>query len=278
MGVIDCICDSGRNTARKKVAFHEQRYSTTPVYITRTFVSDGVKGVYDELDVEACLKNSTFPIKPAELIHKAKEVMAMEFGTKEGCNPSQYLAKDFQFVAPIVGPLSKDEFLRAFGSFKLKDAVPDIKDNAWFSVDPLEPNRVWFLSRTNATHTGPLNFGAKPLPATGKTIQMPPQAQSLLFDKEGKCYTLTVGYTMDKRIGNTEGLGGMFGIVKATGNALPFPEGQRLYNPSLRFEAFERIGKAVESCGYDPNTMKPLPASACDEAEASASQEALLGA
>ena len=44
---------------------------------------------------------------------------------------SEYLAEDFQFVAPIIGPLDKEEFLRAFGSFKIKDAVPDLKDNAW---------------------------------------------------------------------------------------------------------------------------------------------------
>jgi hypothetical protein len=282
--VIDRICDSGHNTARNKIAFHEQRYFTTPVYVTKSFFSEDlgmhtVKGTYDELDVEACLGNSTFPTKPAELINKAKEIMAMEYGTKKGCDPSQYLAEDFQFVAPIIGPLLKDGFLRAFGSFKIRDALPDIKDNAWFSVDPLEPNRVWFVSRMTATHTGPLNFGVKPLSATGKAIEMPPQAQSMLFDKEGKCYTLTVGYTMDKRIGNTNGLGGMFGIVKATGNALPFPEAQRLYNPSLRFEGMERIAKAVESLGYDPNTMKPLHTGKYNEAAAGASiDEALQGA
>lgn len=260
--LIDGGCGAGTNTVRRKVAFHEQRYSTAPVHETKTFVSEDGKGTYEELDVPMCMKNSTFPIKPEELIHKAKEIMAMEFGTKEGCNASQYLAEDFQFVAPIIGPLSKEEFLRAFGGFKVKDALPDLKDNAWFTVDPLEPNRVWFMSRATGTHTGPLNFGATPIQGKGAEVRMPPQAQSMLFDKDGKCYTLTVGYCMDKRIGNTDGLGGMFGIVKATGNALPFPEGQRLYNPSLRFEGFEHIAKAVESMGYDPNTMKPLPAEA----------------
>ena len=50
---------------------------------------------------------------------------------------------------------------------------------------------------------------------------------------------------MDKRIGNTEGLGGVFAFLKAIGSPLPVPEAQRLYTPSLRFEAFERVGKAV---------------------------------
>ena len=60
-------------------------------------------------------------------------------------------------MAPIIGPLSKQEFVKAFGSFKLKEAVPDLADNSWFQVDPLEPNRVWFFARATGTHTGTLN-------------------------------------------------------------------------------------------------------------------------
>mmetsp|Transcript_52668 Transcript_52668/g.113814 ORF Transcript_52668/g.113814 Transcript_52668/m.113814 type:complete len:291 (-) Transcript_52668:38-910(-) len=254
VNVIDRLCGSGKNTARRKVPWHKQRYTTAPVYVATRDPEIG------ELDVEATLKHSTFPIKPTELLRKAKEVLASEFGTAEGCDRS-CLAEDFQFVAPIVGPLSKSEFLRAFGSFKIKEAIPDLKDNSWFQVDPLEPNRVWFFSRATGTHTGTLNFGA-PIAATGKSIQMPPQAQSMLFNEQGQCYTLTVGYCMDKRIGNAEGLGGVFGILKAVGKPLPFPEAQQLYTPSLRFEAFEHVGKAMECLGLDPASRQRLPANA----------------
>jgi hypothetical protein len=49
--------------------------------------------------------------------------------------------------------------VRIFGSFKLEDALPDLQENHWgFHVDPLEPNRVWWMSRPQGTHTGPLNF------------------------------------------------------------------------------------------------------------------------
>jgi hypothetical protein len=135
--------------------------------------------------------------------------------------------------------------------------VPNLADNSWFQVDPLEPNRVWFFSRATGTHTGTLNF-ARPIAATGKQIVMPPQAQSMLFNEQGQVYTLTVGYAMDKRIGNTEGLGGVFGILKAVGHPIPVPEANRLYNPSMRYEAFERLGKASENAGYDPATGKRL--------------------
>ena len=180
----------------------------------------------------------------------------LQFGTLAGSNPDELLADDFQFVAPIVGPLGKREFLNAFGSFKVKEAFPDLADNSWFHVDPLEPNRVWFFSRASGTQTGALNFG-KPIAPTGKRVESPPQAQSMLFDESGRVYTLTVGYCMDKRIGNTEGLGGVFALLKGIGKPLPFPEAQRLYTPSLRFEAFERIAKVGESLGYGPNAPRP---------------------
>jgi len=244
--VVDRICGSGENTAWRRTPWHEQRFATEPVYMQSGMA-------WGELDVTATLQKSTFPISPEDLVEKAKAVLGCEFGTKAGSDTS-ILAEDFQFVAPIIGPLGKQEFLNAFGSFKVKEALPDLKDNSWFQVDPLEPNRVWFFSRATGTHTGTLNFGAG-LPATGKAVRMPPQAQSMLFNEQGQCYTLTVGYAMDKRIGNTEGLGGVFGIVKAVGKPLPFPEGQRGYTPSLRFEAFERIAKVGESFGFGPGAV-----------------------
>lgn len=241
--VIDAVCGSGRATARNKLAWHEQRYSNAPVY-----KQSGM--LWGELDVDATMAQSKFPLEPGVLLEKAKVVLGCEFGTKPGADDS-VLAEDFQFVAPIVGPLSKTEFMGAFGSFKVKEAFPNLKDNSWFQVDPLEPNRVWFFSRATGTNTGTMNFGTQLAP-TGKQVNMPPQAQSMLFNEKGECYTLTVGYTMDKRIGNTDGLGGVFGILKAIGKGLPFPEGQRLYNPSLRYEAFERVAKIGEAFGFGP--------------------------
>ena len=50
------------------------------------------------------LASSTFPILPAELIERAKRVLGADFGTAPGADATEYLADDFQFVAPIVGP------------------------------------------------------------------------------------------------------------------------------------------------------------------------------
>lgn len=247
---IDFVTGSGHNTARKKIAWHEPRCTTAPVFRK----AREEPGFFGEIDLQATLKASTFPISPDTLIDRAREVISSEYGTAKGADGS-CLADDFQFVAPIVGPLSKKEFIRAFGSFKVREALPDLANNSWFQVDPLEPNRVWCFSRDTGTHLGTLNF-AKPIPPTGKRVVMPPQASSMLFNEQGQVYTMTVGYTMDKRIGNSNGLGAMFGILKAVGKPLPVPEGRALYNPSMTYEALERFGKALENAGRDPTNIK----------------------
>merc|ERR1711871_847832 len=136
------------------------------------------------------------------------------------------LADDFHFAAGYIGPLSKAEFLQAFGSFKLTEALPDMQQNSWcFHVDPMEPNRVWWFARAAGTHTAPLGTGKAALPATNRRVRWCPQANSLLFNEQGQVYTLTVGYPMDKRIGNTGGHAAMFGLMIGIGKPLPFPEG-----------------------------------------------------
>jgi len=240
---IDVVCGSGEGTQGKALKFHEQRYSNDPVYAA----NPGFELDISEIDAAATLKKSTYPISPKALIAKCKTIIANEFGTRVGGqSPDELLADDFHFVAPIVGPLVKSEFLSQFGKFKLREALPDFKENNTFQVDPLEPNRVWFLSRATGTHTGPLTLPGLVVAATGAKICMPPQASSMLFDAQGLCYTLTVGYTMDKRIGNTSGLGALFGILKAVGKPIPAPEGNALYTQTIGFEAILRIGKAFE--------------------------------
>lgn len=234
--LIDYISGSKHVLARKP--WHKVRYSTVPVSV------EGKDSM--ELDVEKTLAKSDFCISPDELVLLAKEVARTEFG----CEKPELLAEDFQFVAPIVGPLSKKEFVKAFSDFKVKEAFPDQKANFYnFHVDPQEPNRVWFFTRAHSTHTGSLNFGGKIIKPTGIKIEHPPQALSLLFDEQRKAYTLTVGYVMDRRIGNTGGMGGLFGPLFAVGHSLPVKEGQP-WTPSLRLQALERIQKAAAAFGF----------------------------
>lgn len=100
-----------------------------------------------EVDEEALLAASSFPIKPPELVELAKRVMG-EY--KAGTEDESILDESFVFCAPFVGPLSRAEYLgvrqmrpgerlrelrrrdarmrsptQALRSFKIEEAFPD---------------------------------------------------------------------------------------------------------------------------------------------------------
>lgn len=193
---------------------------------TKTFKGD--------LDTEELLAKSNFPIKPTELIDLAKlTVIDKGTGTKDG---GECLVEDFTFRAQFV-ETNRADFLKALGSFKLEDSF-DIKQQ-WFgwTVDPLQPNRVWFMSRQEATHVKDF-FGVKP---DGKHLILPPQNMHIDFNENGKVQEFGF-YTIDRAQGNTGGLGGAFGYFYGVGRPLPFPEGKP-YKMSFRRRLIELVTK-----------------------------------
>jgi hypothetical protein len=90
---------------------------------------------------------SSFPIGPDELIQTAKEILGLDIGLGTG-DDGDCLADNFQFCASVVGPLRKEEYLKALGTFKLADSF-DIESNFFgFTVSPVQPNRS-ISSKTN---------------------------------------------------------------------------------------------------------------------------------
>ncbi|KAF5839939.1 hypothetical protein DUNSADRAFT_18220 [Dunaliella salina] len=159
-----------------------------------------------------------FPIKENRLIEIAKEV----FDKGVGVEDESMITPDFRFEFPVVS-LPRDKYLEAVRNFKLKEAFPNMNTHAYdWRVDPYEQNRVWFTVRNTATHTGPLRFLTTYKP-TGKVVQGAPECMSLVFNEDGKVKTYTGGYVMDRRVGNTQGLGGMFGILAAIGGPVLKP-------------------------------------------------------
>ena len=200
--------------------------------------------IYDVCDEESMLYGpaNTFAIKPDDLIVRCKTVLKNGFANIAGD-----LAEDFQFIGPVVGPLPAKAFVKAVGGFDLTQGFPDMKSNYYhFRVDPYETNRVWFTNRTTGPHTGKL---AGRFEATGTRVECPPQALSMTFNAEGKVTKITVGVVMDRTLGNTGGLGGVFGLFNAIGSPLPFPEA-RPWKMSKRYRLFQWIGR-LASRGND---------------------------
>ena len=201
---------------------------------------DGIKKILDKddsniLDVDAMLRISKFKIKPDDLINRSKYILK----NKVGLNNESDLADNFEFIFPVVGPLSKKEYLSTLKKFNLEKMFPNLDKGIYYNfyVDPYENNRVWFTTRMRCCHTGSNIFG----PATNISVDCPPQVNSLCFNEYGKVIKYTGGYITDRTIGNTGGLGGVFGILYAIGRPLPFPEA-RPYRKSWQFRTFSFFG------------------------------------
>lgn len=194
-----------------------------------------------EVDIQQAFSQSTFPISSSALITRAKEILSpdIELGTKDD---GACLASNFQFVAAVVGPLPKDEYLNALNSFKLTDSF-DIQQNFFgFTVDPLQTNRVWFFSRQVAKQIAPfMGVSVENNPLEDGVLNLPPQLLHMDFNEEG-LVTEFGFYTVDRQQGNTGGLGGAFGYFYGVGKPLPIPECQP-YKPSFRFRILGLIGK-----------------------------------
>lgn len=187
-----------------------------------------------ELDADAMRRQANFPIASAKLIEKAKVFIDSDLGTAD----PDLLSEDFVFQFPIIGPLTKSQYIKAFKSFKLPSLFPDANTGACdFRIDPFEPNRVWFTAYFQGTN----NVDSAITKATNKTLRTPPQANAVIFNEKGKVIKYIGGYVMDKEWGNTGGLGGVFGLFYGLGKPLPFPEAKP-YKPSLQFRLFSFIG------------------------------------
>jgi len=82
-------------------------------------------------DEAALLAKNAFTIPPDELIALAKAFTAAQLaGTADGTGGgADWFAADFRFVAPVVGPFDKAEFVDSLKSFDLKTAFPTLSSN-----------------------------------------------------------------------------------------------------------------------------------------------------
>jgi hypothetical protein len=225
------------NIVRKNVAAARAPSVSTRSILTE--VNYVRESPVNEVDEESMIASSTFAIKSDKLIELTREFLA----ANNGCDKPELLSDDFTFAGPVVGPIPKDEFIKAFSSFSITEAFPDMKPNFYnFHVDPFEHDRVWFSSRATGTHTGVMAGKFEP---TGKKFISPPQMSSCKFNATGQVTHLTAGYILDRAEGNTGGLGGVFGILYAIGKPLPFPEAKP-WKKSWQYKFFGFLGSFMQ--------------------------------
>lgn len=164
------------------------------------------------------------------------------------------LAEDFVFRGPYIGPLNKKDYMSTMDTFGIYRAFPDISPNCFgYSLDPENPNRVWFMVRNTGTFTGKpgLGLGAgNYFPPNGATLKGCPETFSITFDEQQKIKYLSVGYVADRFEGNTKGKGAAVGIFEVIG--LPFPKP----GPLLQFVQW--LGTDLANQGA-PSYSKDVP-------------------
>ena len=193
------------------------------------------------MDEEAVLAAQNFPLDEATLISKAKTFLF--YG--QGVEKPELLSDEFCFMGPFVGGadgLGKEQFLKTVGGFDIKEAFPDLNPRFHhFRADPLDSGRVWFTSQATGSDSGTGFLGNAP---TGKSFSTPPQACSIKFNEDGLVVKYTIGHVMERSMGNTGGLGGIFGPLYAIGKPLPFPEANP-WKPSKRYRALMLVGRLL---------------------------------
>lgn len=192
------------------------------------------------IDEDAALEAQDFRFSEEQLISMTKHFLSLDGGIKR----PEVLAEDMVFMGPFVGGpsgLPRAEYLKAVSGFNIKAAFPDLDPGFHhFRADPLDVGRVWFTSTASGTDTGGF-LGNEP---TGKRFETPPQACSVKFNDEGKVVKYTIGHVMERSVGNTGGLGGIFGPAYAIGKGLPFPEA-RPWKPSKRYRMLMVVGNLL---------------------------------
>merc|ERR1740139_1991810 len=186
----------------------------------------------------------TSALSPEEMIIITKRFLASKGGL--GGDPVM-LSSSFTFEGPVVGPLSKEEFVGAIGSVDFKAAFPDFTSEFYgFHVDPFDGNRVWYTARGKGKNTGPLIPFVPEESGTGKMVINPPQVCSITIDHStGLISKYTIGYVVNRTVGNTGGLGGLYGILYALGRPLPFPEANP-WQKSFQYDIFQKLGGLID--------------------------------
>jgi hypothetical protein len=145
---------------------------------------------------------------PELIVAKAKAVLSCDLGVKD---PS-LLSEDFIWIGPTLEkPLGKIDYIAAGRFFNLQAAFPDFDYRAHdFRMDESDPLTIRITSRPTGTMLGALRLRTETVPPTGQPWRGPPEAISITFDADtGKVVKLCSGFSMDRFVGNTDGLTGV---------------------------------------------------------------------
>lgn len=154
---------------------------------------------------------------------------------------SSILAEDFVFRSPVIGPLTKWDYIEALDYFRVYESFPDINPNCYgFTVDVVEPLKVRFFVKATGTYQNPLggflgSTAAKLNPPDGRQYMGSTEAWSIAFNDLDRMQvkSISAGYVVDRFeedgiLCTTHGKGLVYGILNTIGvDYLPSSPGSK---------------------------------------------------
>lgn len=143
----------------------------------------------------------------------------IEFATcKEYDERSAFLAQDYVFRGPIIGPITFEDVKAAQTGFNVQGAYPNLETRPFgFTVDPDDPYRCYWFERWEGTNTEPMQIGKIELPATNQDVKLPTHIMSAHWNPEGKIRYSALSSPLDRFEGTTKGAGAVFGLLVGAG-------------------------------------------------------------
>jgi len=143
---------------------------------------------------------------------------------------SSILAEDFVFRGPVIGPLTKWDYIEALDYFRIYETFPDINPNCYgFTVDIVEPLKVRFFVKATGTYQNPLGgflgtAASKLTPPDGRQYMGSTEAWSVTFNDldSMQVKSISAGYVVDRfeeegLLCTTDGKGLVYGILNTIG-------------------------------------------------------------
>ena len=160
--------------------------------------------------------NETFEPLPENLIARAKTIISTDLGIQD---PNLLNGESFIWIGPLLEkPLGKIDYVAAGNFFNVRGAFPDFDYRAHdFRVDANNPMTVRCTVRPVGSMRGSLRLRNEILEPNGKQLRGPPEGVSITFDSDGRVVKLCSGFSLDRGVGNTNGLCGVMAAATIAG-------------------------------------------------------------
>jgi hypothetical protein len=131
---------------------------------------------------------------------------------------NEFLAGDYVFRGPIIGPITFSDVKKTQQGFNIVDAFPNLQTRPFgFTVDPDNPYRCYWFERWEGTNTNPVKIGKMELPPTNADVKLPTHIMSVHWTPEGKIKYSCLSSPLDRWEGTTKGAGAVFGLLVGAG-------------------------------------------------------------